>query len=167
MASIQEQRVLAAKIERAMSSGPRQITKDATVAEMSADGSRIILRQGTNDWICFPGDENRIGDVPMCADPMGLQWMMDVRARKPKPTNAAPGLVYMLCGATQAGLETERIEESGMNVVKAAAVQLSPVFYRREERSSTSSRRGVSFATPPTANRLPTPGKSPPWIATR
>jgi hypothetical protein len=37
----------------------------------------------------------------MCADPMGLQWMMDIRARKPKPTNAAPGLIYMLRGATQ------------------------------------------------------------------
>jgi hypothetical protein len=37
----------------------------------------------------------------MCADAMGLQWMMDVRAKKPKPTNTAPGLIYMLCGATQ------------------------------------------------------------------
>ena len=36
----------------------------------------------------------------MCADPMGLQWMIDIRAKKPKPTNTAPGLIYMLCGAT-------------------------------------------------------------------
>jgi len=93
--STQEERVLAAKIARAMSSGPHQITRDATVAEMSADGRRIVLRPGTNEWICFPGD------VPMCADPMGLQWMMDIKARKPKPTNATPGLIYMLCGATQ------------------------------------------------------------------
>jgi hypothetical protein len=47
------------------------------------------------------GDENEVGNVPMCADPMGLQWMMDIRAKKPKPTNTAPGLIYMLCGATQ------------------------------------------------------------------
>jgi hypothetical protein len=32
---------------------------------------------------------------------MGLQWMMDIMAKKPKPTNAAPGLIYMLCSATQ------------------------------------------------------------------
>jgi hypothetical protein len=32
---------------------------------------------------------------------MGLQWMMDIMAKKPKPTNTAPGLIYMLCGATQ------------------------------------------------------------------
>jgi hypothetical protein len=96
-----QERVLAIKIARAMASGPREITKDATVAEMGAEGKLVILRQGTNDWVCFPGDENEIGNVPMCADPMGLQWMMDIHARKPKPTNTAPGLIYMLCGATQ------------------------------------------------------------------
>ena len=97
----EQERVLGIKIARAMLSGPGEITKDATVAEMGADGNLIILRQGTNDWVCFPGDENEIGNVPMCADPMGLQWMMDIRAKKPKPTNTAPGLIYMLCGATQ------------------------------------------------------------------
>lgn len=96
-----QERVLAAKIARAMLSGPYSITKDATVAEMTPEGNHSILRTGTNDWVCFPGDENEIGNVPMCADPMGLQWMMDIRAKKPKPTNAAPGLIYMLCGATQ------------------------------------------------------------------
>jgi hypothetical protein len=96
-----DHRVLEAKIARAMASGPRRITKDATVAEMGADGGLVVLRQGTNDWTCFPGDENRVGDVPMCADPMGLRWMMDAMARKPRPTNTAPGLIYMLCGATQ------------------------------------------------------------------
>jgi hypothetical protein len=97
----EQERVLGIKIARAMLSGPGEITKDATVAEMGADGNLIILRQGTNDWICFPGNENEIGNVPMCADPMGLQWMMDIRAKKPRPTNTAPGLIYMLCGATQ------------------------------------------------------------------
>ena len=100
LASKQE-RALGVKIARAMLSGPRPITKDATVAEMGADGNLVVLRQGTNDWVCFPGDENEIGNVPMCADRMGLQWMMDAKAGKPKPTNTAPGLIYMLCGATQ------------------------------------------------------------------
>jgi hypothetical protein len=95
-----EQRV-AAKISRAMSSGPLHITKDATVVEMDHHGNNVVLRQGTNDWVCFPGDENEIGNVPMCADPMGLQWMLDIMAGKPAPTNTAPGLIYMLCGATQ------------------------------------------------------------------
>jgi hypothetical protein len=97
----EQERVLAIKIARAMASGPREITKDATVAEMGPEGKLVILRKGTNEWACFPGNENEIGNVPMCADPMGLQWMMDIHARKPKPTNTAPGLIYMLCGATQ------------------------------------------------------------------
>jgi hypothetical protein len=79
----ERERVLGVKIARAMLSGPREITKDATVAEMGADGSLIILRQGTHDWVCFPGDENEIGNVPMCADPMGLQWMMTSWPRSP------------------------------------------------------------------------------------
>ena len=93
--------ILAAKISRAMSSGPAHLTKDATVADMDGQGNLVVLRQGTNEWVCFPGDENEIGNVPMCADPMGLQWMQDIMAKKPKPTNTAPGIIYMLCGATQ------------------------------------------------------------------
>jgi hypothetical protein len=96
-----DEQTLAAKVSRAMLSGPRRITKDATVADMDADGNMVVLRQGTNDWVCFPGDENEIGNVPMCADPMGLQWMKDIAASKPAPTNTAPGIIYMLCGATQ------------------------------------------------------------------
>jgi aliphatic nitrilase len=96
-----EEQILAAKVSRAMSSGPYHITKDATVAEMDGQGKTVVLRQGTNHWVCFPGDENEIGNVPMCADPMGLQWMTDIMAGKPAPTNTAPGIIYMLCGATQ------------------------------------------------------------------
>lgn len=96
-----DERVRAVKIARAMLSGPAHITRDATVAEMGHDGELIVLRQGSNGWTCFPGNENHVGDVPMCADPMGLQWMMDGMAEKPAPTNSAPGLIYMLCGATQ------------------------------------------------------------------
>jgi hypothetical protein len=32
---------------------------------------------------------------------MGLQWVKDAMSGKPAPTNTAPGLIYMLCGATQ------------------------------------------------------------------
>jgi hypothetical protein len=96
-----EDAVAAAKIARARLSGPSQVTADATVAEMDSNGDLVILAHGTNDWICFPGNENEVGNVPMCCDPMGLQWMRDAMAGEPKPTNTAPGLIYMLCGATQ------------------------------------------------------------------
>jgi len=96
-----DEQVRAAKIARAMASGPSHITKDATVAEVDEQGNTVVLRQGTNHWVCFPGNENEIGNVPMCADPMGLQWMKDIMAGKPAPTNTALGIIYMLCGATQ------------------------------------------------------------------
>lgn len=93
--------VIEVKIKRAMMSGPSQITKDATVVDMDQNGKMIVLRKGTNDWVCMPGDENKVGHPPMCVDPMAMQWFMDAMAKKEKPTNKVPGLAYMLCGATQ------------------------------------------------------------------
>jgi len=89
------------KIRRAMLAGPSCITSEATVAEMDKNGHMTVLRPGTNDWVCVPGDQNIIGAVDMCLDPMGLVWMKDLMARKPKPTNTSPGLIYMPNGATQ------------------------------------------------------------------
>ena len=96
--------ILKEKIRRARLAGPKTVTDDATVAEMDALGKIVGRQQGSNDWICFPGNENIIGDVPMALDPMGMQWFNDILARKPKPTNTSPGLIYMLCGATQRSL---------------------------------------------------------------
>jgi hypothetical protein len=89
------------RITRARLSGPEQVTRNATVAELGAEGSMTILVKGSNEWVCVPGNENKIGAPPMCMNPMGMRWMMDAMQGKPKPTNAAPGLIYMLCGATQ------------------------------------------------------------------
>jgi hypothetical protein len=90
-----------AKIRRVLLSGPECVTREATVAEMNAKGEMAVLRRGTNQWVCVPGNENIVGAADMCADPMGMQWMRDVMARKPKPSNASPGLIYMLNGALQ------------------------------------------------------------------
>jgi hypothetical protein len=101
-AKSEEEMVRAVKIERAMRSGPRQITKDAAVVEMDHQGNVArVLRDGTNGWMCMPGDENKIGAPPMCVDEMGMQWFKDAMTRQARPTNTAPGLCYMLCGATQ------------------------------------------------------------------
>jgi hypothetical protein len=50
----QQERIIGIKIARAMLSGPHQVTKDATVAEMGADGNLVILRQGTTIGSAFP-----------------------------------------------------------------------------------------------------------------
>jgi hypothetical protein len=89
------------KIRRAKLSGPSSVTCEATVAEMDRSGNLTVLDHGTNDWVCVPGNQNVIGAVDMCLDPMGMVWMRDLMARKPKPTNTSPGLIYMLNGAVQ------------------------------------------------------------------
>jgi hypothetical protein len=77
------------------------VTRIATVAELGADGTLTVLAKTTNEWVCVPGNENKIGEPPMCMNPMGMRWMMDAMQGKPKPTNESPGMIYMLCGATQ------------------------------------------------------------------
>jgi hypothetical protein len=89
------------KIRRATLSGPSCVTSAATVAEVDRDGQLTVLRPGTNDWVCVPGNQNIIGATDMCLDPMGIVWMRDLMARKPKPGNTSPGLIYMLNGAVQ------------------------------------------------------------------
>jgi hypothetical protein len=85
-----------------MRAGPSVITEHATVAEMDKQGRMTeVLRKGANEWVCMPGNEDVIGDPPMCVDALGLQWFKDLLEGKPQPTNTAPGLCYMLCGATQ------------------------------------------------------------------
>jgi hypothetical protein len=89
------------RITRARLSGPECVTKGATVAEIGGDGAMNILAKGSNEWICVPGDDNRIGAPPMCMNPMGMRWMMDAMQGKARPSNSSPGMIYMLCGATQ------------------------------------------------------------------
>jgi hypothetical protein len=93
--------VAKARIERALRSGPGCVTREATVLEMDDHGGVNVLRQGTNQWVCVPGDEDIIGRADMCADPAGMQWMMDLAARKHEPSNTEPGIIYMLNGAIQ------------------------------------------------------------------
>lgn len=91
--------VTEARIARALKSGPPAIRDGAKVIDMDADRNITVLREGTNGWTCMPGVE--IAKADMCADEMGMQWIMDAWAGKPKPTNTSPGLIYMLNGAVQ------------------------------------------------------------------
>jgi hypothetical protein len=89
------------KIKRALSAGPSTVTNDATVAEIGPDGTMKVLRQGTNDFTCMPGDPTGIGTPAMCADKVAMQWNSDFEHHKAKPTTTVPGIEYMLAGATQ------------------------------------------------------------------
>jgi len=90
-----------AKIARAMSAGPPAIARSAKIVDKDAYGNMVVLREGSNDFTCMPGNPKVIGDPAMCADGPSMQWFADFAAHKPKPTNSVPGITYMLAGATQ------------------------------------------------------------------
>ena len=90
-----------AKIARALSAGSPEVANSARVVDTDAQGEMIVLREGSNGFTCMPGNPNVVGQPPMCADAASMQWAADFKARKPKPTNTVPGIIYMLAGATQ------------------------------------------------------------------
>jgi len=77
------------------------VSRGARIVDTDASGKTVVLRDGTNGFTCMPGNPKVIGDPPMCADAASMQWAADFKAHKPKPTNAIPGITYMLAGATQ------------------------------------------------------------------
>ena len=85
-----------AKIKSAMAGGPPEIAKNARIVEFGERGDLTTLREGSNRWTCFPGHPGMTG--AMCLDEPALQWLKDLIAHKPKPTNTRPGILYMLTG---------------------------------------------------------------------
>jgi hypothetical protein len=90
-----------AKIARAMSAGPTDVTKSAKIVDTDAHGNTFVLREGDNGFTCMPGNPKVVGEPPMCVDAPSMQWFADAKDHKSKPTNTVPGITYMLAGATQ------------------------------------------------------------------
>ena len=90
----------AAKIARALSAAPPNIARSAKVLDRNENGEETVLREGSNEFTCFPGHVGVIGDAPFCANAPALQWEKDMADHKAKPTNTEPGIEYMLAGAT-------------------------------------------------------------------
>ena len=83
-----------AKIARAMSAAPSDISENATI--MDVDGT--ILREGSNEWVCLPGVGLITGDKhPMCNDPVWMKWMAAVGSGTEFSTDVV-GVSYMLQG---------------------------------------------------------------------
>jgi hypothetical protein len=61
----------------------------------------MVLREGSNGFTCQPGNPKVLGRPASCSNEAARQWSADMAAHKAKPTNAEPGIVYMLAGATQ------------------------------------------------------------------
>lgn len=83
-----------AKIKRAMSAAPADISGGAKIVDM--DGT--LLRDGSNGWTCMPGIGLIPGDMhPMCNDAVWSAWMKAAAAGQPFSTDII-GVSYMLMG---------------------------------------------------------------------
>jgi hypothetical protein len=87
-----------AKIARALSAAPENVSRDAKVIDRDDNGAETVLREGTNGFTCFPGHPEVVGDPTYCANAAALRWESDFNALKPKPTNTEPGIEYLLLG---------------------------------------------------------------------
>lgn len=81
----------AQKIALAMSAGPAEIAKNATIIDMN---TMKQLRAGSNGWVCYASI-----DQPMCLD---KQWQAWAKAwmSKSEPKIEDTGIAYMLAGDT-------------------------------------------------------------------
>ena len=87
-------------IRSATAAGPRSISDNAAVMAADASGKMAQLRAGTNGWTCIPDEPSTPGLDPMCIDKQGMEWVQSLIAKKAKPANMAPGLIYMLQGGS-------------------------------------------------------------------
>jgi hypothetical protein len=69
-----------AKIIRAMSAGPENISRSARIVDTDANGNTVVLRDGNNGFTCMPGNLKVVGQPPMCVDAVSLQWFADAKA---------------------------------------------------------------------------------------
>lgn len=101
--SAQDDTETQAKIENAMSAAPLSVAENATIMdhEFNADGSIVILREGTNGWTCFPDMPTTPGNDPACYDETWMQWLKAYLAGE-EPNITTPGLSYMLQGSSDA-----------------------------------------------------------------
>jgi hypothetical protein len=92
------------QMARAIAAGPRHVTESAMIVGADAQGRRIVLREGSNGFMCQPGNPNISGRPASCSNEAARQWRADIVEHKPKPTNAEPGIVYMLADTAQPGV---------------------------------------------------------------
>jgi hypothetical protein len=84
----------AQKIALAVSAGPLQITKNATISDMPGmpGEQHEKLREGTNGWVCYASSPE-----PMCLDKQWQEWA-EAWMTKREPKIDGTGVAYMLRG---------------------------------------------------------------------
>lgn len=88
------------KIASALSAAPDIVSAEATVVDWPAspDEAPALLREGTNEWACFPSQYHTPGHDPMCFDGAAQNWAGAWMAQQ-EPNLPRMGLSYMLEGS--------------------------------------------------------------------
>jgi hypothetical protein len=98
----------AEKIADALRAAPAFVTKDATLLDWPSKpgGEYRVLRPGSNQWTCLPGDPDFPHDEPACFDSVFLRWIQDSRAGR-TPRADRIGIAYMYMGAWAKGVSAD------------------------------------------------------------
>src|SRR5713101_2671977 len=88
----------AAYVRLAETGGPLGVAKGAGIVRFEPNGIAHELRKSTNGFTCSILLE--VTADPYCADKNAWQFMVDLLAKNPKPTNNEPGIAYMAAGGT-------------------------------------------------------------------
>lgn len=89
-----------ALIANAESAGTTAIAKDATILGWDDDGMpSVVLREGTNGWLCTADWPAPPGNDPMCMDEIWQVWNDALMAGE-EPDITGPGVAYMLAGGS-------------------------------------------------------------------
>lgn len=89
------------KIQSAMSAAPASIAESATIMDWPDEegGDMIVLRKGTNGFICLPDMPATSGNDPMCLDEPWMKWV-DAWMNKEDFKTDKMGFGYMLQGGS-------------------------------------------------------------------
>lgn len=87
-----------AQIKVARSAAPEAISKDASIMIFGPDGKLTEAKKGTNGFTCIPDIDEQEKPDPFCGDAAAMQWVEDLVAGKPSPSNDKPGIAYMMQG---------------------------------------------------------------------
>jgi hypothetical protein len=88
-------------IASASAAAPSNVSEDATIVAMSADGSMRTVRPGTNAFTCMADNPSTPGPDPMCMDANSMDWVHAWVAHQAPPAGKV-GFMYMLAGGTDA-----------------------------------------------------------------